>query len=390
MFIIQEEDYKFYEEEFKKHFAPKCILQVPVILQFHLPLPDDTHVGGYNAEEGYAFIFKFKKFSVFTKATSDISIVNALIQEATEFRSYIELMYISADEFVLDGSDHSVGDRYSSILLRDLNSVLVSYSLLSGDIDNFSITHKMLHPLTMCRSFKVDDWKIKDISIVCFNLNLSPAKADLSHILVGHLFSYCFSNERLHNPFLPSESFAIQALSRYRRGYRKESVVHIQTSIESFLKTLYTYFAIKENIPAKTISDVLSNYRNLLEQHFKNRIGGLWDWKNQSAPLGKYVKDTYELRNAIVHGGYEPNVIQTNDAIKSALDLKEYVIELIKLKNDSSLNEVLTSLYGTRSETFSSEIFKTDLAYSILQDQGPLKEFVEKIQESINAWKRNN
>src|SRR5690606_3919166 len=113
-----------------------------------------------------------------------------------------------------------------------------------------------------------------------------------------------------------------------------EAVVLIQTSIESFIKSVFIQLAIEENMEDEKIINCLGNYKNLLSHQFKKRIGGNWNIEDSSGELGIYMAKTYELRNRIVHLGYEPHIVESNEALESALKFKEYVLNLLLSKNE--------------------------------------------------------
>jgi hypothetical protein len=384
IYLITKDDFDFYLETFENQFKPISVMQIPIILPFQFPVPDNTHFGGCSIIGKYGFIFKFKKLKIEQNIQTDLSIVNALFQEKFIIRTYVEMMYISKDELKFENKNQTFGDEITSTLLKDLNSILIGYSFLKNDIDVYRVTNQMLYPLSMVRCYNITDWENNAIAFAGLNSNFKSEKKDLADSLVSDLINYTFSSKILFNSLLNSELFAIDSLDSYRKGLRKEAVVNIQTSIESFIKVVFILLAAEENIDSNKVENILGNFKNLICHQFKNRIGGVWDIDDEKCEVGDYFSKTYNLRNAIVHSGYNPKFIETNTAIQSALKFKEYVLNLIKKSCKDKICDMINTLYFNRDESFASQIFKNDLKFDLVKNQGELSKMISKLNESLN------
>ena len=59
---------------------------------------------------------------------------------------------------------------------------------------------------------------------------------------------------------------------------------------------------------------------------------GLGTITREDTEVGKWYKDTYVLRNRVVHSGYMPIFNETKNAISHAIELKQHVMKLLRTK----------------------------------------------------------
>ena len=65
---------------------------------------------------------------------------------------------------------------------------------------------------------------------------------------------------------------------------------------------------------------------------FHPRLGGKWKTDDVHSICGRWYRQTYELRNRVVHGGYFPTVLEARTAITAVQDFRIYVVSLLGQK----------------------------------------------------------
>lgn len=70
-------------------------------------------------------------------------------------------------------------------------------------------------------------------------------------------------------------------------------------------------------------------------------LGGSWDVTKDTTVVGKWYKNTYELRNKATHRGKIPNFQEVDEAIFDAVEFRKFVVERIKANKNKyvKLNE---------------------------------------------------
>ena len=72
-------------------------------------------------------------------------------------------------------------------------------------------------------------------------------------------------------------------------------------------------------------------FKTLLSSQLAPRLGGSWDLTLERKPVGRYRADLYDLRNRIVHGGYQPH---DGDAEKASAHISTLSTSLTKASRE--------------------------------------------------------
>ena len=90
-------------------------------------------------------------------------------------------------------------------------------------------------------------------------------------------------------------------------------------------------------------------YKSMLIRELADRLGGSWDLTRTESPIGQYWSDLYELRNRIIHAGYEPH---DGDAERA---------ERAYVAFDQFIEERLHANWTTFSRTLLAKVGRQDL-----------------------------
>jgi hypothetical protein len=74
-------------------------------------------------------------------------------------------------------------------------------------------------------------------------------------------------------------------------------------------------------------------------------LGGDWDYTKPNGVVPNWFNHVYQLRNRILHGGFEPDIIAGKNAFESVVALSNYVDDLLKKRNKE-----FPSVWELRSE----------------------------------------
>jgi hypothetical protein len=154
-------------------------------------------------------------------------------------------------------------------------------------------------------------------------------KEDVKRVLD---FSYVTRDST--NPFIQQEELYLSAERYFKEGFYRDSVMNVQTMIEEFLRTLHIHLILSEGKSEAEVATIRENmpFISMVKQEFHERIGGSWQINNQNTAVGNWYTKTYSLRNRVSHSGYFPTYYEAREALDAAIELRNYVIALIKRK----------------------------------------------------------
>jgi len=354
-----------FEAVFEDVFNPQSAFLTTAILPFHVPVPDNYAYARASTNVQCGFILKFRTVNEKTSYSQHLQLLEARFKEFERYYTYVDMAFISPDDLTESLDKGRMDDGIVSTLLDVLNSFLTGYSFWVGDVNVHAVTNNMLFPLTWSQIFKIKEWGNGKLSHATLNTDLPHKLKTIHPDHLKQLETYCYSATLVRNPFLTSERFATNGLRNYRIGLRSESIVNIQTSIESFLKSAFLLISAFDHMDQQRVSNILGNFKNLLTQHLPRKIGGTWNLEDAECACGVYYQRTYKLRNEIIHRGYQPNKVETNEAIKCGLEFREYVIGLLKTSSYDTVKTELEELYLDWPCSYVLMMFRNDVQFQL-------------------------
>lgn len=144
--------------------------------------------------------------------------------------------------------------------------------------------------------------------------------------------------ERIQNeaPFLRALMWRGRVEDALRRtGDAAGAIVGLQTAAESLLFDVYRTLLVDEGYSKQEIDDQLATeptFATVVKTLLKDRLGGQWDVTASSTPVGQYWEKLYQIRNDIVHRGFEPHFGHAEDANNAYTALVEFVSERLRSK----------------------------------------------------------
>ncbi|MBX0358952.1 hypothetical protein [Halobacillus sp. Nhm2S1] len=319
--------------EIKKYFNPKYIIQFGIVLPFYVPFKDNTNLT-YKLNNNELAHFHFSAITSKDKIYSGAYIEEEFVIENKISR--VEMTFItknSLPESIIqeDDKNDSLTDIFES-LLRKLNIVIDSYRIKQQDYDIYNITKEMLDPTILYRV--CDGKRFKEINTGLFILHsnkLDKHRDTLLPMDTSTIMDFIDVLDNEINPFTYSIKLKLESQREFKIGDFRNSVITIQTSIESFLSNLYKVFLIDEGIEkgeaTKKARDI--RFKNLVTHQIEYRIGGDFDLEKSNTVISKWWSNTYLMRNNIVHDGYSPNFTETQSALHSGLDIYPYIVDLL-------------------------------------------------------------
>lgn len=118
-----------------------------------------------------------------------------------------------------------------------------------------------------------------------------------------------------------------------RTGDAAGAIVGLQTAVESLLFDTYKMLLIDEGNTKVEIDAELATepaFATLIKTLLKDRLGGQWDPTNSSSPVGRYWATLYQVRNDIVHRGFEANMGHANEAKIAYAELVEFLADRLR------------------------------------------------------------
>ncbi len=113
-----------------------------------------------------------------------------------------------------------------------------------------------------------------------------------------------------------------------RTGDAASAIVGLQTAVEALLFDTYKMLLVDEGRTRGEIDAELAMepaFSTLVKTLLKDRLGGQWDPTNSSTPVGRYWATLYQVRNDVVHRGFEAHMGHAEQAKLAYTELVEFI-----------------------------------------------------------------
>ncbi|MEC1526225.1 hypothetical protein P9D43_30110 [Neobacillus niacini] len=204
----------------------------------------------------------------------------------------------------------------------------------------------MLEPVSLYRLIKLSNNKFVEFStgLLILQMNLVYEKELISHETNSKIIQFAHRIKNNENPFVLTEELMLNAKRSYINGFYKECILHAQSSVETLLRTLFSEFLKLEGHSVQEVERIQSetSFLTMVKREFSKRIGGSWDISNNRKEIGSWYKRCYELRNKIIHAGYDPTHSEVDQGLYSANNLRFFVID--RLKKSKKYSNILLYL----------------------------------------------
>lgn len=340
-FFIDEESYlRNYKPVFHECYKFKHAVQFLITLPYQLPFPNNSIVS-FQDEENYVLSYNFLHVEKEKKYSAGADDDGVTIEY---YETRVEMTYFTNKIYYFFSEDE-LSDIFND-LIKGLNYFITTFLIKNKDLDIHKISKEMLEPFCLNRVIKIEDDVFKEEKEGVFILHLNVAhKKDIIPIdKQNEIVNYLNVIKNNVNPFVLSEDLMLSARRNFNRGFYKESILDAQSSIETFLRTLFSECLNIEGSTEEEISSIqeATSYITMVKREFSKRIGGTWDITNERQEVGNWYKRCYEIRNKIIHAGYSPSFSEVDNGLAAAKKLQEYVYNRIKKsKKFKSLLEFL-------------------------------------------------
>ncbi|WP_432748695.1 hypothetical protein [Pectinatus frisingensis] len=294
---------------------PKNIIQFGLILPFQLEFP----LGGFVPIE-----FKEKQCVIdfhFSELDYPVPILLGAIpisggecyeqaQTFTKYQTRVEMTFITEANIDVDKKQYMT--QVFDFLLENLNILICAHRLITDTKDIYEVTCQMLSPIIISRIITIEDWNEETI-LFHLNYNLPVNKNKVNKETYMKIIQmYCVVKGK-RNPFITSKLLNLDAHYFFDMGQYRNSVIYGQVSIESLIGSALKEMLTCEGMTKDEVETFIEecSFIKMVETQMHNKLGGCWDTKNDKKVVGKWYKNTYKLRNRIVHGAYLPNHEET-------------------------------------------------------------------------------
>lgn len=321
-FIINKDSFeKDFRKLYEEHFHPTSLIQFAFVLPFRLPA-NGLHFTTF-PDKDIAHTFVFAQLGTIEEIPEGV--LGSGQVRLPMGRTRVEMAFISARQIVWDDEKEEEGvalmQRTFDYLLEGLNVVLTAYILATSDATAQRVTQEMIGPLYFGRFVSLDNWEDARLGgYMNPKEPLIPARDALSAQEIQRWKEYF---DRLGSePLLLAKELDLSAARYGRQGLYPEAVIYAQVSVEVLVHLLYANLCSAEgkNVPPEI------PFISIIKKEMPRRLGGNWNLNNERFPVGKWYKRTYELRNRIVHAGYNPTREETAEALNDAEEFREWLV----------------------------------------------------------------
>ena len=344
MWLFTKEEYNNLKREHlkKKNKTPKGFVSIKYDLPYTLPLRDLERSLFRYEEQDIVMMTKFK--------TRD--------EKSQKHYLFLPIAYTET-EIVLFYYEHIEAEKSEKKMHE---AVDLTFSFLQHFIDSLIVK---LDPPGIHRISRQDLQAAFPVSVIR-STNFKPHSIENSVVVNPHGNNVLRSQKRLTNKqlnsliglvnetnkdsseFVTSVLYMRESKSYLTKGQYNSAIIHIQTSIEIYMYTVYRLILInKEKLSEEIIEKKLkTNYNNLLTTNlakFFSDRGYTFSFDKKDNPsnlLNEYKEKVYIIRNKNAHEGYRCSENEANQAFTvgrkilqnitdeiNQSDLKKYVFQ---------------------------------------------------------------
>lgn len=335
-------DYDYYNNNLKQYyinrgFDGKNLCQFLLRLPIYIPVPEKSIIS-VELKEKVACNFLFYSVNL-----PDILFTSASSADTLTYKkmyTVVEMIYITEEKLETDDKDLNI---IFDDLMKKLNELILAIIIETKNYKLYQINTRMLEPTIIFRHIRLDSGENLSNGIFLLNHKVPVDKAIISEEQASRIiwFSQNVISKKI-NPFITSEELMLSSFRQKDNGFYKEAIMLAQSSVESFLRTLYKCILKDEDKTDYEIEKIMEEkpFMSIVKKEISSRIGGNWNPEAYGA-IGNWYKETYKVRNKVAHGGLNPNLSETESAINRANELRLYVIQLIKSKSKGYPNIVV-------------------------------------------------
>lgn len=317
---------------------PKTFIEFDIVLPFHIPMYI-SQTFTYGMEFGYLSF----RFDMVTTNDSYRYPLGENIPNLNIHKTKILMMgAVDLDYETVLGDSEKYYNEFFDLLLEQLNKIVLSYMVSKKDEDCHYLTKEMFPATIMVRTTNLETWK-NDIGLFMLHMNVPYEKNPLTEDEIYNFARFQGIVVWEKNPFVAGEQHMLSARRNFKQGFYMEAVSLAQTSVEVLIRILYKELLIDEGKTEVEIEEVLENtaFMNIIKKKLASYIGGSWDIAKGDTEVGKWHKNTYLLRNKVIHTGKIPSFKEADEAIYDAIEFKKFIISRVKLnkKKYPKINE---------------------------------------------------
>lgn len=212
--------------------------------------------------------------------------------------------------------------------LAALNLFLVGYAVGLGSTHVHPLSPEDLDPIIVLGKLNAAGSKWFDPGVLMMPLEWTPRPLSLLDVdttapRIGSGIEAVLAS----HPYVPVKIWLSRSLRAKRRGDQVDRVVSLQTAAETLFSATYRMTMVDAGKSAAEIQSEAQYdaFKWLVGTRLPQLVGGDWHLQRPGSEPGRYWVDLYELRNRIVHGGYEPAADEGDRAEAAFRRVREFL-----------------------------------------------------------------
>jgi hypothetical protein len=364
---ISEQFYdQFLQADVTMQFEPKYCITFAMPLPFQLPLKDGTCF--LSVFENLATAFILDKYET---VSHEATFPKSPLQMA-QMRSRVEMVVLYPEvgqSTEIRGKDE-IDEHAYEFLIRHLfhltkrfNNYVYAYRMLFEDCRAHSISPEQYFQVYV-RTISLPEWSVdlsEPLVVSALPQNYENILFNMPDEFVAPIEALGNYTDQASNGFVASSHFFADARRYLYKIQPREAVLFLGLCSESLLNGLFRHIrtaAGKSRQEVECEFDEIPFMRRI-KRHISHSLGGDWDMSSSKSKAGVWKEHVYELRNRVVHGGYNPDMSEAMLAFTTVIDFSEFIRERVTLCK-SALPEAYTEfsslpplfLHGEELTTF--------------------------------------
>jgi hypothetical protein len=214
-----------------------------------------------------------------------------------------------------------------------LNIFLSAHNFAIGDLAVRPVTTQDLRPIVFT-GFKNPDHEWSYAGVLLMHAEALPYSMAIEDAAVrSEQLSLAVNDIMSRRPFISFRTWRDRALrAALHRGDYADAIVSLQAAMESMIFDLWKMLMLERGKSLAEVEKLVlgtEGFKYVVTKKLSGLLGGTWDVTLRGRPVGEYWVSLYEVRNRIVHTGFEPQAHEFELA-KNAFDaLNDYINSLL-------------------------------------------------------------